>query len=616
MGQKLTKPAAARSWPWHKSLRGKLTVAFLSIVALFSMAKLASNASFARLRGSLDSIHDTTLPRVLALQEVEMRVPELVGKANTVQAVSTPARLRQISESLGAESSMLMDAIEGLDAGNLPELVKRIDDDLALVLQAKQQALDAARESTAASASFASAAADLAENLEGDLIQVLARGASGDAIRDLRAQILTAVTELSSLPGQGVDDLDRIERRYEIVRRACVPKLATLDASVRSTRAEAFRKAFLPIDDPVSPFVRQRSSLEAKERVLLAMEAGSRSGEALKAQAAQFADEAAAEIDRSRASALSEAQRARWIEIGFFTAALIVSALILLLYVRGRIALRMEQLSDDLARLSTGDLDVEVRGGGDMEVAKLAAAAEVFRKNAKELDQTLKVLENRNATLNEFAYVASHDLKSPMRGIAQLADWIHEDCSEELSEDGRDHLMMIRKRIERMESLLEDLLRYARLGNDEKIMEELHLQTQIQGVLELMSLPPSVSVAITGADRSIRTIAAPLQLCLRNLIQNAVRYSDQERPAIRIEIADLPHQDSAIRISVEDNGPGIPADQREEAFRIFRKLQHGGDGTGMGLALTKRSAELMGGEVRIESADPRGARIVIDWPIG
>lgn len=616
MAQTLTKLETGPSWPWHRSLRGKLTVAFLSIVALFSMAKLASNASFARLRKSLDSIHETTLPRVLALQEVEMRVPDLVGKANSVKDVPSSAGLRQIRENLAEESSMLMGAIVGLDADNLPELVRRIDDDLALVLQAKQQALDTAQESTEASASFASAAANLADDLEGDLIQVQAKGASADAIRDLRAQILAAVTELSRLPSQGVDDLERIESRYEIVRRACVPKLAGLDASIRSVRSEAFRKAFLPIDDPLGPFERQRASIEASERVRLAMEAGSQSGEALQARAAQFAQEAAAEIDRSRASALFEAQRARRIEIAFFTTALVVSALILLLYVRGRIARRMEQLSDDLARLSTGELDIEVRGGGDMEVAKLASAAEVFRKNAMELDQTLKVLENRNATLSEFAYVASHDLKSPMRGIAQLADWIHEDCFEEISEEGRDHLMMIRKRIGRMESLLEDLLRYARLGNDEKITEELHLQTQIQGILELMSLPPSVSVAIKGADRTVRTIAAPLHLCLRNLIQNAVRHSDQERPTIQIEVADLPDRDSVIQISVQDDGPGIPTDQHEEAFRIFRKLQHGGDGTGMGLALTKRSAEIMGGEVRIEGSEPRGARIVILWPVG
>lgn len=362
--------------------------------------------------------------------------------------------------------------------------------------------------------------------------------------------------------------------------------------------------------------MQRRLALESAARVRDAVAEGARTADLLQALASDSAEESTLAIRRSRRGALSLASRARWIEVGLFLSALILSGLILWLYVRGRVARRMEQLSDDLQRLSQGDLEVEVRGGGDHELANIASAAEVFRKNARELKQTLRVLEMRNATLNEFAYVASHDLKSPMRAIANLASWIREDCEDTLPDGSREHLALITERIEKMESLLEDLLRYSRLGNDEKIAEILELEPLIRDVVEMLGLPQTVQFALEGADRAIVAIAAPLQLCLRNLIQNAVHHSDQADPHITVRVESAEDASPFVRIIVEDDGPGIPESQRAEAFRIFRKLHHGGTGTGMGLALAKRAVELMGGTIEIEGAEPRGARVILLWPTG
>ncbi len=609
-------PAATQGWKWYRSLRGKLTLAFLSIVALFSLAMMASDASFQGLRENLDSVHETTLPRVLALQEVGVRVPGLLRTASTVQGVETLEGLEQAQANLDDAKAQLMKAIEGLGSEDLAWLVQQIDDDLSRILEAKRAAIRAGESSRESTTAFASAAADLTDQLERDRIRVQATGGDASSIRDLRAQILSTVTELRVVPELGSKGLERVERSYEIERRACVAMLVLLEPELRAARARALGSLFVSGGDPASLFARQQEFLTASARVDEAVAAGARSADVLQARAAKFADESARETARSRQAALREARRARRIQVALFIAALLLSGLILWLYVGGRIARRMEQLSDDLTRLSTGELDVEVRGGGDTEVARLASAAEVFRKNARELEQTMGTLEMRNATLNEFAYVASHDLKSPMRGIANLADWIRDDCGDDLPPLSREHLSLISERIEKMESLLEELLRYSRLGNDKKIAETLHLGTLIQDVLELLDLPPKVRVTLEGEDRTILSIAAPLQLCLRNLIQNAVRHGNQVDPHIQIRITDAETDGRSpmLSIVVEDNGPGIPVEHRREAFRIFRKLHHGEEGTGMGLALTKRAAELMGGQVTIEDAEPHGARLRILWP--
>ncbi|MEM8709646.1 MAG: HAMP domain-containing sensor histidine kinase [Planctomycetota bacterium] len=611
----LPEPAAA-PWKWYTSLRGKLTVAFLSIVVLFSLAMLASDAGFQRLRASLDEIHEETLPNVLALQEVGLRVPEFLRTADSVQDVSDANALEKLEADLEEATIGLMGAIQRSGSAGLEGLLRELDEDVGRVLEAKRQEIDASSNAQIAVIRFASAASDLAEQLEGDLIQVRATGGNANSIRDLRAQVLAIVTELRGIPDLPEESLQRVERRYEVARRECIPMLSSLEGERRRDRAAAFLQLFPSGVDPSSLFARRRDSIEAEARVGSAVEAGARTAELLKVQASNSAEESTQAITQSRRGALSEASRARLIEVSLFVMALVLSGLILWLYVRGRIARRMEQLSDDLQRLSEGDLDVEVRGGGDDEMAKLASAAEVFRKNARELEQTLHVLEMRNATLNEFAYVASHDLKSPMRAIANLASWIREDCEDALPDGSREHLGLITERIEKMESLLEDLLRYSRLGNDERITEVIELGSLIRDVVDILALPETVRFELKGGDRTIFTIAAPLQLCLRNLIQNAVHHSDQAEPHVTVQVEGAEDVASSIRIIVEDDGPGIPEAQRPEAFRIFRKLHHGGTGTGMGLALTKRAVELMGGTISIEDGTPRGARFVLVWPTG
>ncbi len=598
-----------------RAVRTKLTAAFLGIILLFSVATLAADRGFRGVRASLDEIHGETLPEVFALKEVGIRIPAVLRLQAAVPYQRTHDRLEAIEVAIATESVSVAQAVEasGDGASRMQPLLASMDTSTRALIGAQDRHLEARLLVKERQARFDQEVNEIALALEAELVLAQGAGRNADGIRDLMVQLFALLGDTRSYSDIADENaLAGAERRYELARRESVRFLTTLPKAQREERAKELLNLIVGSASEDSLLSAQRDVLGTSEEVDVQVAAGREIGVKLQSLAGEYVAATRLGIESSRTVAQRAAVRSQQVVFWLWLSAFLASALILWLYVQRRVARPLEHLADDLTRLSEGDLDVEVRRGGDHEIAQVSRVAEVFRQNARELRTTMGTLETRNATLTEFAYVASHDLKSPLRAISNLAGWIREDAADVLSKESTQHLGLLSDRVVKMETLLEELLRYARLGNDKKLVEMLSLDQVVVEVVDLLALPSSVEVLREGTERSMETIAAPLKLCLRNLIQNAVKYSDRDEP--KIVVSAQPGAAGFLEIAIRDDGPGIPVHQREEAVRIFRKLGHGDDGVGMGLALTKRAVELIGGSLSIESATPRGAKIVLSWP--
>ena len=243
------------------------------------------------------------------------------------------------------------------------------------------------------------------------------------------------------------------------------------------------------------------------------------------------------------------------------------------------------------------------------------------RRTEAELEQSNRELGASNRELDDFAYVASHDLKEPLRGIHNYAGFLLEDYGDQLDLPGKAKLETLMRLTGRMESLIDTLLHYSRVGRVDLAIEPVSLSGVVFEVVD--SLAPLLNE--TGAEvnvphelPTVRCDRARIDEVFRNLVVNAVKYND--RPDKRVDIGVLPAGTAAGGVSpapaegpvfyVRDNGIGIPAKHHEIVFEIFKRL-HGrdyyGGGTGAGLTIVKKVVERHGGRVWLESAPGEGS---------
>lgn len=239
----------------------------------------------------------------------------------------------------------------------------------------------------------------------------------------------------------------------------------------------------------------------------------------------------------------------------------------------------------------------------------LAAISDISQRKRLEL-----ALRQANANLEEFTYVASHDLRSPLRGIADLVEWIQGDLSSDAPQDVVKNLGRISLRIGRMERLIDDLLSYARAGRAATQYQFVDLEELVRGILEIEPIPEGFVIDLQLAVAPFQATRTPLETVLRNLIGNAVKHHDRTEGRIRVQARE---DDSYCEVSITDDGPGIPGASKERIFKLFQTLTASERGSsGIGLALTKRLVEVHGGRIEVASpvSDGRGARFNFWWP--
>lgn len=225
----------------------------------------------------------------------------------------------------------------------------------------------------------------------------------------------------------------------------------------------------------------------------------------------------------------------------------------------------------------------------------------------------MREIERSNRELDDFAYIASHDLKSPLSDVRHLAEWLEEDLAEVLPDRSRRHLDLLVSRVGRMERLLDDLLAYSRVGRREEEASSFQFADVVDQTTSLLAVPDGFRIESEG-DVAFDVPRAPLETVLRNLISNALKHHDREEGLVRVYARVDVESDDAI-VTVSDDGPGIEPAYIERIFRIFQTLRPRDEveSSGVGLAIVKKAVEHHGGRISVVS-EGRGAEFEFTWP--
>jgi len=223
-------------------------------------------------------------------------------------------------------------------------------------------------------------------------------------------------------------------------------------------------------------------------------------------------------------------------------------------------------------------------------------------------------LQRSNAELDRFAYAAAHDLREPLRSVRALADWIQEDSADALPPESAAHLEKLVGRVERMQNLLDSLLAYSRVGRKEGEPEVVECLEVIRDTLDLVAPPEGFEIEVACEVGPLTCRRVALEQVLRNLISNAIKHHDREQGRITVTAREAGREQ--VEFEVVDDGPGIAPHYQERIFDIFQTLRPRSEveGSGMGLAIVKKSVEAKGGAVRVESDGRRGCRFRFSWP--
>jgi light-regulated signal transduction histidine kinase (bacteriophytochrome) len=235
----------------------------------------------------------------------------------------------------------------------------------------------------------------------------------------------------------------------------------------------------------------------------------------------------------------------------------------------------------------------------------------VVLRKADELAQLNIELERSNKELDAFAYIASHDLKEPLRGIHNYSNFLMEDYGDTLNEEGKEKLRTLIRLTQRMEDLIDSLLHFSRLGRADLFMQPTNLNDVVHRILDMLSARIEESGVEIRIPRLLPTVECDrIQIgeVFSNLIVNAIKYNDKTDKWI--EIGYLDNLPRPITFYVQDNGIGIREKHFESIFRIFKRL-HGpnkyGGGTGAGLTIVRKIVERHGGKIWVESNYGQGS---------
>ena len=224
-------------------------------------------------------------------------------------------------------------------------------------------------------------------------------------------------------------------------------------------------------------------------------------------------------------------------------------------------------------------------------------------------------LRRSNEELEQFAYVASHDLKAPLRGIENLVSWIEEDLEGALAGDTRTNMDLLKSRVRRLESLLDDLLAYSRAGRVTEDVVAVDTGALVVDLAGLVSPPEGFSILAEPGLPTVQAPRAPLTQVFQNLIGNAVKHHDH--PATGHVWVEARDGADGPEFTVTDDGPGVPERFRERVFGMFQTLRPRDEveGSGMGLAIVKKLIDRQGGKIWLsDGREGRGLAVHFTWP--
>jgi len=269
--------------------------------------------------------------------------------------------------------------------------------------------------------------------------------------------------------------------------------------------------------------------------------------------------------------------------------------------------------------------ELEVRV--EQRTAELARANKVLeseitdRQNAeqalvllnKDLESTIGELQRTNKELQEFAYITAHDLKTPLRGIGTLADWLSTDYSDKFDEEGQKQVKMLVERAKRADKLVDSILRYSNAGHDKEEHEQVDLNAVLPELIHEIKPPENIKISIEEKLPVLMCKKTHISQIFQNLISNAIKYMDKEKGQIKVGCI----EDGGFwKFSITDNGLGIDHKYYKKIFKIFQTLSPPDEteSTGIGLSVAKKLVKLNGGRIWVESNSGEGSTFFFTLP--
>ena len=223
-----------------------------------------------------------------------------------------------------------------------------------------------------------------------------------------------------------------------------------------------------------------------------------------------------------------------------------------------------------------------------------------------------EAVKERNRELDRFAYIVTHDLKAPLRGISNLSKMIVEDLYAQIPAENQHHLDLLQQRVLRMNALIDGLLKYARVGRQEIPLESVNLENLFQEVIDSVDPPKDFKIIYKTPLPTLSAKKILLNQVLANLISNAIKHHHCDKGQIDLTVKD---KGSHYEFAIADDGPGIPESHRERIFEIFQTLENNTSttNTGIGLALIEKIVRSEGGKFWLDSKIDKGAKFCFTW---
>jgi signal transduction histidine kinase len=232
--------------------------------------------------------------------------------------------------------------------------------------------------------------------------------------------------------------------------------------------------------------------------------------------------------------------------------------------------------------------------------------------NHLEMTKTIRELQIKNEETGRFAYLASHDIKAPIRGMKLLANTVLEDNVNTLDDSSRLALNLISNRADQLTNLINGILSHSTLEEDKLNIEKINIKSFIDDLINFLSAPSDVKLTYTTEIEEVYTDITYLHQILQNLLSNAIKYSDKKNTEIHLHVC---RKEGKTVFIVSDNGIGIPMEFQQSIFQMFKTLvptdRFGNKGSGIGLATVKRLAEKMNGSISVLSTAGQGSEFTV-----
>nr|WP_314895584.1 HAMP domain-containing sensor histidine kinase [uncultured Flavobacterium sp.] len=215
----------------------------------------------------------------------------------------------------------------------------------------------------------------------------------------------------------------------------------------------------------------------------------------------------------------------------------------------------------------------------------------------------------------EFVYIVSHDIKTPMRAILNITTWIEDDLGGNADKEVLDNFKLLKIRVERLENMMNALLELSRVSRSEMELYEVNIPKLVNDCIEMLDNKSNAEFHFTYhlKKENIVTLGKKLQKVLFSLLDNAVRFHDKEKKNVFVEVSE---NETDYEIKITDDGPGIPEGVKDKIFSIFYTVNSKDvvDSTGAGLAISSKIIKMVGGAFQYTPAVNSGSIFTFNWP--